>query len=217
VDDVMTRDVATVRPDTPFHDIVDVLINRRVSAVPVVDRFDHVVGVVSEADLMCKVQASDEPGTRIIRGWRRRAERAKVAGRTAEEVMSQPVVTALPSLAVAAAARRMADGHVKRLPVIDAMGHLVGIVTRSDIEGAVSFRHTEAGWHEGRFALAGTTVTEVMTRDPLTVSPDTSMHETATLLLSHHLSGLPVVEAGKLVGIITETDVFRLVVKLCEA
>ena len=131
--------------------------------------------------------------------------------------MTQQPATVHPETSAVEAYEQMRDRNIHRMPVVDAASHLVGIVTRSDIEGTVSFRHTEAGWHEGRFALAGTTVTEIMTRDPLTVTPTTSMHETASLLLSNHLSGLPVVEDGKLVGIITETDVFRLVVALCAA
>ncbi|NTU85029.1 MAG: CBS domain-containing protein [Chloroflexales bacterium] len=130
--------------------------------------------------------------------------------------MTKQPATVHPETSAVEAYERMRDRNIHRMPVVDAADQLVGIVTRSDIEGAVSFRHTEGGWHEGRFALAGTIVSEVMTRDPLTVTPATSMRETAGLLLSHHLSGLPVVEDGKLVGIITETDVFRLVVKLCE-
>lgn len=131
--------------------------------------------------------------------------------------MTQEPATVRPETSAVEAYEQMRSRKIHRMPVVDAAGRLVGIVTSSDIEGAVSFRHTEAGWHEGRFALAGTTVVEVMTREPLTVTPTTSMHETASLLLSNHLSGLPVVEENKLVGIITETDVFRLVVALCAA
>ena len=133
VDDVMTKDVVAVREDTPYRDVVNVLIERRVSAVPVIDRFDRVVGVVSEADLLHKVEVSGRPRPWLAGAWRRRADRAKAAGRTAAEVMTVPVVTAEPSLPLAAAARRMHRENVKRLPVIDAAGLVVGIVTRSDL------------------------------------------------------------------------------------
>lgn len=133
VDDVMTRDVATVRPETPFRDVVEVLISRRVSAAPVVDRFGYVVGVVSEADLLPKLRAGGQRDVRTVPGWRRRAERVKAAGRTAGDVMSQPAVTVLPSLAVAAAAHRLVAEHVRRMPVVDDLGRLVGIVSRGDL------------------------------------------------------------------------------------
>lgn len=121
-----------------------------------------------------------------------------------------------PDSTAVEAYERMRAQQIHRMPVVAADGTLVGIVTRSDIEGAVSFRRTEQGWHEARFALAGTTVAEVMTRDPLSVSPAQSVREAAELMLARHLSGLPVLEAGRLVGIITETDIFRLVVETCK-
>jgi CBS domain-containing protein len=131
VDEVMTKDVVAVREETPYRDVVDVLIGHRVSAVPVTDSAGHVVGVVSEADLLLKV--SDVPAPTIFAAGRRRRDRAKADGRVARDVMSAPAVTVLPSLSVASAARRMQREHVKRLPVEDDMGRLVGIVTRSDL------------------------------------------------------------------------------------
>lgn len=130
--------------------------------------------------------------------------------------MTQRPLTARPETSAVEAYERMRDHKVHRLPVVDAADRLVGIVTRSDIEGAAAFRHTEAGWHEARFALAGTVVGELMTSGPLTVTPESSMRQATAMMLDHHLSGLPVIEGDKLVGIITETDVFRLVVALCE-
>jgi CBS-domain-containing membrane protein len=88
---------------------------------------------VSEADLLHKVEATDGARPRIFESRRRRGERAKAGGRTAGDVMTAPALCVLPSLAVAAAARRMHSEHVKRLPVEDDLGRLVGIVTRSDL------------------------------------------------------------------------------------
>lgn len=133
------------------------------------------------------------------------------------EWMTRGPLTVGPDTSAVEAYERMRDRRVHRLPVVAADGALVGIVTRSDIEGAASFHRTAAGWHEARFALAGTSVSEVMTREPVTVAPDTAMGDAAGLMLQRHLSGLPVVEDGKLVGIITESDMFRLVVELCGA
>jgi CBS-domain-containing membrane protein len=133
VDDVMTKDVVAVEVDTPYRTIVDLLISRRVSAVPVVDRYRRVVGIVSEADLLHKVEAAGDGQPHIFAGRRRRAARAKARARTAGDVMTTPVVTALPSLWVTVAARRMHGAGVKRLPVEDDLGRLVGIVTRSDL------------------------------------------------------------------------------------
>lgn len=133
-----------------------------------------------------------------------------------QDWMVQQPVTITPETSAVEAYERMRARHIHRLPVIDQHGHLVGIITRSDIEGIVSFPRTEQGWHEARFALAGTTVTEAMTSNPITVTPQDSMRHAAQLLLDNHLSGLPVVEGERLVGIMTESDVFRLVVALCQ-
>jgi CBS-domain-containing membrane protein len=131
VDDVMTKDVVAVREDTPYRDVVNALISRRISAVPVVDSTHHVVGVVSEADLLLKL--TDVPAPRVFVTWRYRRDRAKARGRVARDLMSAPAVTVLTSLSVAAAARRMQSLRVKRLPVEDDLGRLVGIVTRGDL------------------------------------------------------------------------------------
>ena len=133
VDDVMTRDPVAVREDTPCRDVVAILVTHRVSAVPVVDVCDHMVGVVSEADLLPKVEATEQPRQRRLFAWRHRHDRVKVAGRTAGDVMTSPVVSVMPSLSVAVAARRMHEAGVKRLPVEDELGRLVGIVTGSDL------------------------------------------------------------------------------------
>jgi acetoin utilization protein AcuB len=130
--------------------------------------------------------------------------------------MTQNPLTVRPDTSAVEAYERMRDHKVHRLPVVDAAGHLVGIVTRSDIEGAVSFQHRPNGWHEGRFALAGSLVSEMMTVGPITVTPTATMREATTLMLGHHLSGLPVVEDETLVGILSETDIFRMVVAIFE-
>ncbi|MEV0807706.1 CBS domain-containing protein [Micromonospora sp. NPDC050200] len=134
VGDVMTRDVATVGEETPYRDIVDVLIRRGISAVPVVDGFRRVLGVVSEADLLHKVERAGNPDERrVFEGRRRRLAREKADALVAKELMTAPAVTTYPESPLPAAARLMDREAVKRLPVLDDLGRLVGIVTRSDL------------------------------------------------------------------------------------
>lgn len=135
VEDVMTTDVATVTPSTPLKDVAQILVERDISGVPVVDADGSVLGVVSEADLLAKERA--EPPTRggplawlvdpieII-------ERRKLGARVAGEVMTSPAVTIPPYRNLATAAGVMLDNRVNRLPVIRD-GKLVGIVTRADL------------------------------------------------------------------------------------
>ncbi|WKU06540.1 CBS domain-containing protein [Micromonospora sp. HUAS LYJ1] len=134
VDDVMTREVATVGEETPYRVIVDMLIRRGVSAVPVVDDFRRVLGVVSEADLLHKVEHSGaQEERRVFTGRRRRVSREKAGALLARELMTAPAVTTHPGASLPAAARLMDREAVKRLPVLDDLGRLVGIVTRSDL------------------------------------------------------------------------------------
>lgn len=134
VRDVMTTDVTAVTEETSYRDIVNALVERRVSAVPVVDAFQHVVGVVSEADLMHKVEFASDNGVRhLFEGRRQRTARTKACGNCARDLMTTPAITVLPDAPLAVAARRMDEQSVKRLPVTDELGRLVGIVTRSDL------------------------------------------------------------------------------------
>jgi CBS domain-containing protein len=134
VKDLMTTQVVTVGPATPFKEIVARLAEQRVSAVPVVDDAGLVLGVVSEADLLLKEEFPD-PDQDIPLFWtkRRRLERKKAAGSTARDLMSVALVSISPDATVAEAARRMHRANIKRLPVIGEGGRLVGIVSRSDL------------------------------------------------------------------------------------
>lgn len=134
VKDLMAPQVVTVGPATPFKEIVARLAEHRVSAVPVVDDDGRVLGVVSEADLLLK-EEFPEPDQDIPLFWtkRRRLERDRAAATTARDLMSIAVVSITPDATVAEAARRMHAAGVKRLPVVDKDGRLVGIVSRGDL------------------------------------------------------------------------------------
>jgi CBS domain-containing protein len=130
--DVMTGTVAVVREDAPFKEIVRQLDGYRVSALPVVDRDGRLVGIVSEADLLLK-EERDADGERPFEGRRRRLERYKAEGISARELMTSPVVSIRPQAAIGEAARVMHARGVKRLPVVDQDGRVVGIVSRRDL------------------------------------------------------------------------------------
>jgi CBS-domain-containing membrane protein len=130
----MTIDVVSVREHTRYRTIVNVLATRQVSAVPVIDGYDHVVGVVSEADLLRKIEfTGDEEERHLFERRSRRSARAKAYGDVASSLMSAPAITINPDTTVVAAAKLMDAEQVKRLPVVDAGGRLLGIVARSDL------------------------------------------------------------------------------------
>ncbi|MGA5823803.1 CBS domain-containing protein [Kitasatospora sp. NPDC094028] len=117
VADVMTHAVVAVGRDADFREIAETLQRWRVSALPVLTGDGRVVGVVSEADLLL---ARDRDG-----------ERAEAL--TAGRMMTVPAVTVHPGSPLGEAARAMARGHLKRLPVVDGEDYLVGIVSRGDL------------------------------------------------------------------------------------
>jgi CBS domain-containing protein len=133
VEDVMTRDVVCAREDTTYKELVGLLATRRVSAVPVVDGRRHVLGVVSEADLLLKQERPSRPAVRLLSVLRRRRDLARARATVAKELMSRPAVTIGPREPLAKAARRLHAAGVKRLPVVDPVGRLVGIVSRADL------------------------------------------------------------------------------------
>ncbi|SCG49683.1 CBS domain-containing protein [Micromonospora halophytica] len=134
VQDVMTTEVAAVREGTAYREIVDVLTGRHVTAVPVVDGARRVLGVVSEADLLHKVELLGRPHERRILPSRHdREARAKAGATLAVDLMTAPPVCVAPDATITEAARIMDRCQVKRLPVTDDLGRLVGIVTRGDL------------------------------------------------------------------------------------
>jgi CBS domain-containing protein len=132
VRELMTRDVATVTPDTSLRDAASVLVERSVSGVPVVGAHGEVVGVLSEADIVTRAGGGSERSGFL--NWFLEPEFTgeKVTAERVGEAMSSPVVTIAPDRTVHEAARLMIDEGVNRLPVVHE-GTLAGILTRADI------------------------------------------------------------------------------------
>ncbi|MDW4909542.1 CBS domain-containing protein [Streptomyces sp. ADMS] len=134
VRDVMRVPAASVAGDMPFLDVAHTLAREQVSALPVVDSDDHVIGVVSESDLLAKAAVMAEPRRHgaVGRLWQHRLY-DKSHGDTAATLMTFPPVTVHPEQRVADAAWTAAHGRLKRLPVTDHHGRLVGVVSRHDL------------------------------------------------------------------------------------
>jgi CBS domain-containing protein len=144
VSDVMTHTVAAVGRGATFKEIVRMMQDWKISALPVIEGEGRVVGVVSEADLLPKEEFRDGdpdlPQSRLrstggtpITQLRRLSDLAKAGAVTAEELMTSPALTVRPDATLAQAARTMARAKVKRLPVVDAVGLLEGVVSRADL------------------------------------------------------------------------------------
>jgi len=132
VSDVMTPTAVAIGRDAPFKDVVALMDQWKVSALPVLEGEGRVIGVVSEADLLPKEEFRDSDPDRFTQRDRS-ADLAKAGGLTAQDLMSTPAVTVHADATLAEAARIMARRKVKRLPVVDGVGMLEGVVSRADL------------------------------------------------------------------------------------
>ncbi|QDQ16074.1 CBS domain-containing protein [Streptomyces spectabilis] len=128
----MTHTTIAIGRDASFKEVVELIEQWHVSALPVLEGEGRVIGVVSEADLLPKEELRDADPTRYD-VLRRLSDMAKAGAVTAGELMSSPAVTVHADASLAEAARIMARRRVKRLPVVDGSGLLQGVVSRSDL------------------------------------------------------------------------------------
>jgi CBS domain-containing protein len=124
--------------------------------------------------------------------------------------MSCKVIIVTPETTLPAVEQLMVSKTIRRVPVVDN-GRLVGIVTYGDIRNARPSAISSLNIWELNYLITRIKMSEIMTRDPITVSPETTIGEAAQKMLANMISGLPVLDSqGYLVGIITESDIFRL-------
>jgi acetoin utilization protein AcuB len=133
------------------------------------------------------------------------------------ERMSRNPVTITGDTPITEALRVMRQRQVRRLPVLDADGKLIGIVSEKDLLYASPSPATSLSIYEMHYMLTQLKVTELMTVEVITVTPDTPLEEAARIMADNKIGGLPVVEGGKLAGIITETDIFKVFLELLGA
>ncbi len=133
------------------------------------------------------------------------------------ERMSKNPYTITADMSVAEALRRMHEVHVRRFPVLDKSGKLVGIVAEKDLLYASPSPATSLSIYEIHYLLSKLTVAQVMKKEVVTVTEDTPVEDAARIMTDRKIGSLPVVRDGQLVGIVTETDLFRLFQELLGA
>lgn len=133
------------------------------------------------------------------------------------ERMSKPVITVRPETPIQEALNLMHKEKIRRLPVVDRKGRLVGIVTEKDLLHASPSSATSLSVWELNYLLSKITIEEVMTRQVVTVREDIPIEEAARLMVDNHAGGLPVMRGEEVVGIITETDLFKVFLELLGA
>lgn len=126
------------------------------------------------------------------------------------DVMSSPVIAVSLTTPLPQLNNLMREQHIRRLPVVNG-NRLVGMITFGDIRSALPSDATTLSVYELSYLIEQVTAAEVMRPDVITISVDASVAEAAQQMLEHKISGLPVVERDHLVGIITESDIFRAI------
>ena len=141
--DVMTKDVLTVRSDTPVSAIAKLLLEQRISAVPVVDDKGQLLGIISEGDLLHRKELGTERRRRrwldfFVDNMRLADEYVRAHGTKAEDVMSRPVISAKADTPLGEIVHLMEKNRIKRMPIVDDSGKLLGLVTRSNLVRALA-------------------------------------------------------------------------------
>jgi acetoin utilization protein AcuB len=131
--------------------------------------------------------------------------------------MSKHPITVTANVHIDEALKVMRDNKVRRLPVVDKDGRLVGIVSEMDLLYASPSPATSLSVYEIHYLMARITVQDVMTKEVVSIEEDTPLEEAARIMVDNKIGGLPVVRDSTLVGIITETDLFKIFLELLGA
>jgi CBS domain-containing protein len=145
----------------------------------------------------------------------------------AEDIMTRKVITVFPDTEITSAAKLMSENHLNGLPVVDKTDRLVGIICQDDLviqqkkiplpsfftllDGLIPLGSSKNIEKEVQRMLAST-VDQAMTPDPLTVEPETSLEDIATIMVKNNVHTLPVLKGGKLVGIIGKEDILKTLI-----
>ena len=194
ISSVMVKDVIIVPETMQLADVAKIMLEKGIGSVPVM-RDDEMVGIVSKADFVTLAVgiAFD-----------------KIA---VKEIMSKEVIVADPADRLVHARRKMLDNNVGRLPVVDD-DKLVGMITSKDLMRAfIDFRKNVPEKYQ-KSQIKEVLVEDIMSSNPRYVSKEMSITEVSNIMMETGFNGLPVLEDGKLVGIITQTDILRLIEKL---
>ena len=194
ISSVMIKDVFTVPQTMQLEDVAKLMLDNGIGSVPVMDD-DKMVGIVSKADFV--TLATGIAFDKI----------------TVREIMSKGVIYVSSAERLVHARRVMLEAHVGRLPVIDD-DELVGMITSKDLMRAfIDFRKKVPEKYQ-KSQIKEVLVEDIMSGNPTFVSKDASITEVADIMIETGFNGLPVVEGSEVIGIITQTDILRLIEKL---
>ena len=194
ISSVMVKDVCTVPETMQLGDVAKLMLEKGIGSVPVMCE-DKMVGIVSKADFV--TLAAGIAFDKV----------------TVKEIMTKDLVVVSPTDRLIHARRQMMEAHVGRVPVLDDE-ELVGVVTSKDLMRAfIDFRKNVPEKYQ-KSQIKEVLVEYIMSTNPTVTTKDATISEVAKIMMETGYNGLPVVEGGKVVGIITQTDILRLIEKL---
>ena len=209
---IMRSGVTTVRPTTPVADLVALLMQRGYRSLPVINEQRKLVGIITDGDLMRRAGLLTRLGLQDkLTPEQMQAQLSALQGgpHTAEAIMTTSVISVQPDDKVRQAAVLMAQHGLKRLPVTDADGRLVGLISRVDVLRAVEY-HQQSDEAEAVAPRLGASIDELMNKDVPTVHADARLEEIVRALESSYQRRVIVVDDGRRVlGIITDGDLLR--------
>ncbi len=194
VSSVMIKDVITVPQSMQLGEVAKIMLEKGIGSVPVMED-NEMVGIVSKADFVTLAVgiAFDKISVK--------------------EIMCKNLISVSPSERIVHARRQMIESHIGRLPVVDDET-LVGMVTSKDLMRAfIEFRKSVPEKYQ-KSQIKDLLVEDIMSSNPVFVSKDMSITEISNIIMETGFNGLPVVENDKVIGIITQTDILRLIEKL---
>lgn len=194
ISSVMVKDVFTVPETMQLGEVAKLMLENGIGSVPVMDD-NGMAGIVSKADFV--TLAVGIAFDKI----------------TVKEIMTKDLIVVSPTERLVHARRQMKEAHVGRLPVVDD-DNLMGMVTSKDLMRAfIDFRKKVPEKYQ-KSQIKEVLVEDIMSSNPTFTSKDATISEVAKIMMETGFNGLPVVEDEKVVGIITQTDILRLIEKL---
>ena len=195
ISSVMVKDVITVPETMQLDEVARLMLENGIGSVPVMDEDDKMVGIVSKADFV--TLAVGIAFDKI----------------TVKEIMTKELVVVSPTDRLVHARRQMMEAHVGRVPVVDEED-LKGMVTSKDLMRAfIDFRKKVPEKYQ-KSQIKEVLVEDIMSSNPTVTTKDATISEVAKVMMDTGYNGLPVVEDDNVVGIITQTDILRLIEKL---
>jgi CBS domain-containing protein len=189
---IMTKNVISVSVSAKIPQALKLMKKHNIGGLPIIDDEERVKGIITERDVMMFFAA-------------------KISGMKVEELMSHNIVTALPHMSIIEVEKTMIQNGFRRLPII-TQNKIRGIVTVMDIirffGSGEAFRHLKSG---NLMQVLHTNITEISTKEVATTTPHVDIGKAAQIMREKNIGALPVVENGKIVGIITERDFFKTI------